>query len=204
MKTNVRLGILHILVEAEDEQELIRKAWAIYRLNEAATQEGLSIDEVMPFAETGTDDNEYAGFIVLTDPGKRINFGHTKAGKRWYPRTKGSEYYKGVVTFREMDTTHQLAEHNDRPQIGGQAAQRPNHDEPRHGSPAGEDMSPGEILTNMRNELEELRDDGAALGNALARYARCWERMPDGPAKTAHTMWQKYEGIRKSLETAAA
>lgn len=125
MKTTVRLGILQILVEADDEQELVRKAWDIYRLNEAATQEGYSLDDVMPFAETGSDDNEYAGFIILSDPGKRINFGHTKAGKRWYPRTKGSEHYKGVTQFGQMDTSRQLAEKSERPQIGGQATQRP-------------------------------------------------------------------------------
>ena len=205
MKTTVRLGILQILVEADDEQELVRKAWDIYRLNEAATQEGYSLDDVMPFAETGSDDNEYAGFIILSDPGKRINFGHTKAGKRWYPRTKGSEYYKGVTQFGQMDTSRQLAEKGERPEIGGQATQRPaSHDQaPRPGSPEDGESNPGQILTDMMRELTAAKGDAGALGEVLKRWHNCWERLPAGPFQTAKNNWERFDRIRQDLESMA-
>lgn len=123
MKTTVQLGMLAILVEANDYKELVRQAWAIYRLNQAIHQEGLPMDEFMPYAESGADGNEYRGFVHVPT-GKRIKLGLQKEGNggEWFPRPKGSDHYKGLESWNDAgDTSRQLPAHEEKPKVGGKA-----------------------------------------------------------------------------------
>lgn len=139
MKTTVQLGMLSVLVEASDYQALVREAWTIYRLNQAVHQEGIPLEECMPYAETGADGNEYCGFVHVPT-GRRIRLGKQKEGTGgdWFPRAKGSEHYKGLETWSAGDPSRQLPEHNERPQVGGKASGRPAQQKPEP-PPAGGD-----------------------------------------------------------------
>lgn len=202
MKTNVQLGCLTILVEADDYKDLVRQAWRIARLNEAATQEGIAPDECLPYAETGADGNEYCGFVHIPT-GKRIRFGQQKAqtGGDWFVRGKDSDSYRGLEQFGAGDTSRQLPPAaNGHTHVSGKAKARPEQDR----QPANDhtDGNPAAALTAFVNACNAAKDDPGSLGDVLREQYGFWVGMPDQLEKVARQKYAQYEQKLADLESA--
>lgn len=208
MKTTVQLGMLAILVEANDYKELVRQAWAIYRLNQAIHQEGLPMEEFMPYAESGADGNEYRGFVHVPT-GKRIKLGQQKdgTGGEWFPRPKGSDHYKGLETWNDAgDTSRQLPAHDEKPRVSGKAK---GNTRPAGGDGASREAAPesadaGQLITEMMKDLIANKGDAGTLADALGRWEKPLSRLTGSAAETAKNNWSRFDRIRQDLESQMA
>lgn len=138
MKATVYLGNLQIHLEVADSehayQELTRQSWQITRLNLAATAEGWNPADCIPFCETGSDANEYCGFVNMKT-GERIRFGQQKPGKggHWYQRSKEDKHYRGPEKFggesfagARLPAPDDAPQARQLPQVSGRPSARPN------------------------------------------------------------------------------
>lgn len=203
MKTTAQLGMLPIVVEAADYKEIVRQAWRIYRLNEAAAQEGLEPNECMPYCETGGDGNEYAGFVHVPT-GRRIRFGQQKqqTGGDWFVRGKNSDSYKGLESWN-TDTSHQLPEAT----VSGQASQRPTVHTPAVQGPASTthsgDGAPATWSDKM-NALEGYLASAKTAGILEEALTRARDKSAGYPEQHKRRAWQIIDKHAQMLEPSGA